>query len=251
MRKKFTHKSSRKFETKNLNFTLIELLVVIAIIAILAAMLLPALSSARESARSSSCKANLKQIALAQSMYTDMHNGWLVLYQKPGSENWMARLWNVELHRIIDTQQDVAENMKNKVFICPSATGVDVSNHNSYAVPTATGQYGSSGTLTAGTKPVNISSIPDPSNSVYCVDSDSEYSGSYSPGWKIQAKDATTKLQIIEAADYRHANVCNGSWLDGHVSGGNVTARIGKKSLGISAHFGEDDGRATWATDIQ
>src|SRR5262245_41893603 len=50
-------------------FTLIELLVVIAIIAILAAILFPVFAQAREAARKTSCASNLKQIALAATMY--------------------------------------------------------------------------------------------------------------------------------------------------------------------------------------
>jgi prepilin-type N-terminal cleavage/methylation domain-containing protein/prepilin-type processing-associated H-X9-DG protein len=56
-------------EAKARAFTLIELLATIAVIGTLASLLLPALAHAKEQARATSCRSNLRQLAMAIQMY--------------------------------------------------------------------------------------------------------------------------------------------------------------------------------------
>ena len=59
-------------------FTLVELLVVIGVIAILIALLMPALQQARRQARTLECLSNLRQVAMAATVYSNQNKGWLL-----------------------------------------------------------------------------------------------------------------------------------------------------------------------------
>jgi len=74
-------------------FTLLELLLVIAIIAVLAALLLPALAIGPLKSRQIACSNNLKQLALAASLYTADNEGRLA-ENSPASQGLALQVTN-------------------------------------------------------------------------------------------------------------------------------------------------------------
>lgn len=144
-------------------FTLIELLVVIAIIAILIALLLPAVQQAREAARRTSCRNNMKQLALALHNYHDSFRtlpyGWdtrgmswsghilpyidqaniysTLIFQEGGLGNW---------------GNDASPNQKAcetviPIFRCPSMAVSEHLNYNSIEARVPASYRGNAGDL--------------------------------------------------------------------------------------------------------
>jgi len=110
-------------------FTLIELLVVIAIIAILAAILFPVFAQARGKARQAMCLSNVKQFALAFTMYAqdyDETNVPLFISNGQPAGNMTDANGIVWYNNYLSWQQLLYPYMKSTgVIRCPESPGQD------------------------------------------------------------------------------------------------------------------------------
>lgn len=92
-------------------FTLVELLVVIAIIGILVALIIPAVNSVRDAARATTCKNNLRQVALGVRSYSESREGTLPAQWKTANPlPWENFSWAVAVLPHIE-HQNVRESL--------------------------------------------------------------------------------------------------------------------------------------------
>lgn len=113
--------------TRRYGFTLIELLVVVAIIALLISILLPSLGRAREQTKQAICKANLRSIGQAFSMYAEEYRGkWPPVVDSLGQQNrwpvpfFQARIVYEELNQYDTNGAQLKNGSSRSIFLCPS-----------------------------------------------------------------------------------------------------------------------------------
>ena len=183
---------------------------VIAIIAILAAMLLPALSAARERARTSSCISNIKNISLAQNMYTNDNKEYICYSTE--SLNATTTTWGKNTTWKSLTVPYVGQgefNVSNEVPIygCPScSTRTDPLTHH-------VTDYGMA-YFACG---IAQGAIQNPTESVLVIDS-GRLDGSKTYMSHIGHSSYLGVEQFKKDA-YRHGSVINASFMDGHADG--------------------------------
>ena len=113
-------------------FTLIELLVVVAVIGILAGLLLPAIGKAKGRAHTTGCVNNLRQLAIAWSLYADDNDdrlvnnhgrGETITYRNTWANNvmdWATSDDNIDPRFVTDALLGIYVGRSASVFKCPS-----------------------------------------------------------------------------------------------------------------------------------
>jgi prepilin-type N-terminal cleavage/methylation domain-containing protein/prepilin-type processing-associated H-X9-DG protein len=211
----------------NKNFTLIELLVVIAIIGILASLLLPSLSKARKTSLTAVCNNQMRQIIIAEHMYTSDNNGEFV-YVRDDTATGMWDMYlaqnymNVPISDVVrktvninitEASHPAIYNSMEKVVLCPNDTkwksSVAVTLRRTYAKSMRT-----SGVNTIYDN-LNVTSIDRPSEIFQFIEQ--QYSTNIlaktshagyidSARWQLMA-NALPKLTFHKSSHYNYAFV--------------------------------------------
>ena len=216
-------------------FTLIELLTVIAIIGILAAIIIPTVGRVRASARDASCKSNLRQIALATTLYTTERGVFpLSSGNNPGGN------WRNALRPYMNAGPAVANNENNsETVVCPSRVIIPTNPADNLRASYSAHPriLVNPGDLTAGTPgAVSVSKVKRPSQIILFGDATQQSNGgSHGQFWSVTAMtsnqdsanglddpivaDAATDIDPTSQAyiRYRHNGAANMVFVDAHV----------------------------------
>jgi prepilin-type N-terminal cleavage/methylation domain-containing protein/prepilin-type processing-associated H-X9-DG protein len=189
-------------------FTLIELLIVIAIIAILAGMLLPALQQAREKSKAINCNSNLNSIAKANLMYAADYGDYLA--PTYGNQDEKTKFWgdgNINrglLAKYLSLNQPdvvIGSGGPNgiSIYACPSFVANDTLRYS----------IGYNKLLGSDWQKLKLTRYKRPSLTMIFGEIDSSIAGAII-GYDLRSDDYPR---------YRHNNIGNFAFADGHSTG--------------------------------
>lgn len=179
-------------------FTLVETLVVVSIIVILAAILVPVYEMANKRAETFHCQSNMRNLALAATLYAEDADGVLVpAWNNYGPAGTLGTCWDVPL---------LAYHRSELLYICvtdpvPNWTPNMVCYKHSYGInyaATMVGGYAGSA--------VCVAEVETPSEVIIFF----EVVGA------VRALGATYDTHQLTRVEARHNGGCNFSYLDGH-----------------------------------
>jgi prepilin-type N-terminal cleavage/methylation domain-containing protein/prepilin-type processing-associated H-X9-DG protein len=248
-------------------FTLIELMVVVAIIGVIISIMLPVISAAREASRSSYCQNNLRQLYLANDLYS-IDNGYYVAAAPDMMSSSNKKRWHGEK----DPATGMYDGSKSplapylgesgRVRQCPSFHDFR-QDKGGNAFESSAGGYGyneigvgsrvyregmRSSAMKYGMLP---SVIMNPGETVMFTDAALaqpygnpkyliEYSFAHAYHWVYQAGKESSQRVQYPSIHFRHHKKANVVWCDGHVSSERMTVKVEKKFSDMNlGWFGE------------
>jgi len=206
-------------------FTLIELFTVIAVIAILASLLLPSLQNAKGKARGIQCAESLKQIGLAETMYSGDSNGWIAICDTSANITWRGSagyelVWHMPLYN--------GEYIKNgNTFLCQSANPKIYSH--CYRTYGAFRKLGNPSNLYRIYP--QLFNIANPSSTLLFADA-VRYVDPYEQYSLFYTDVVVAGMGYIHL---RHVNTANCTFVDGHVEAA-TASRL--RSLNVTTYMG-------------
>jgi prepilin-type N-terminal cleavage/methylation domain-containing protein/prepilin-type processing-associated H-X9-DG protein len=220
-------------------FTLIELLVVLAIIAILAAILFPVFARAKSAAQRTSCLSNVRQIAMAWTLYAGDHDDMACPSYYYSPDFVVETAWDFRMDWSDWTSPKPSLGLlgpytkTGQLNRCPTFFG------EAWGRPFTGYAYISSyigGDVFASRPVASLASIGDPAGTAVFAD------GAYGnpPVAHNFLRAPSDPFFGIGKTHFRHDGTANVAWADGHAKGSQRLFRADPAEPGTGA-LSEDD----------